>query len=58
MIWLLRMIRWVQNPPSPRRIKFVFGVIALCIALVLYERFMGWPDWLTVNDRPRRLPKF
>ncbi len=27
------------------------AVIALCLALVGIERFLGWPDWLTVNGR-------
>ncbi len=58
MIWLLRMKRWVQHPPSPARIRLVFGVVAVCVVLVLIERYVGWPDWLSVNERSRRLPKF
>jgi len=52
------MKRWVQNPPSPKRIKLVFAVVAICAALVLFEHYFGWPDWLMVNDRPRRMPGF
>ncbi len=54
----MRMKRWVQHPPSPRRIKLVFGVIAICILLVLIERYIGWPDALTGEHRPMRLPRF
>jgi len=25
--WLMRMRRWVQNPPSASRVKFVFAVV-------------------------------
>ena len=49
--WLLRMARWARNPPSEGRVKFVFAIIAICLALVAIEYFFGWPDWLT----PHRL---
>lgn len=54
--WLMRAKRWVQNPPSPTRVKLVLGVIAVCIGLVIYERLFGWPDALTVQS-PTRLPR-
>jgi len=47
--WLFRMKRWAQNPPSWARVKFVFAIIAICIALFAYEAFYGWPDALTPN---------
>ena len=47
--WLLRAKRWVQNPPSEGRVKLVLGVVALCLLLVAIERFVGWPDWMTVD---------
>jgi hypothetical protein len=49
LLWLLRAKRWVQNPPSPARVKLVLGVIAVCLVLVAIERFAGWPDWMTVD---------
>jgi len=49
--WLIRAKRWVQHPPSAGRVKLVFGVIALCLALAAVEHFIGWPDWLTVDRR-------
>lgn len=51
--WLLRAKRWVQNPPSENRIKLVFGVIALCLVLVAVERWVGWPDFLRVEQPPK-----
>jgi hypothetical protein len=47
--WLIRAKRWAQNPPSAGRVKLVLGVIALCILLVAIEKFIGWPDWMTVD---------
>jgi hypothetical protein len=47
--WLVRAKRWAQNPPSEGRVKLVFGVIAICIAIAAWEWYFGWPEWLTVN---------
>jgi len=54
MMWLLRMKRWVQHPPSPQRLKLIAVVVALSLLLFGYEHFFGWPDWLTVNKGGRR----
>lgn len=48
-IWFVRMARWARNPPSPGRVKLVLGVIVVCLTLVAVERFIGWPDALTVD---------
>jgi hypothetical protein len=48
-IWLLRMKRWVQHPPSLRRVILVVGVVAVCFAIAGVEAVWGWPDWLVVN---------
>ena len=48
--WLLRAKRWVQNPPSAGRVMLVFGVIAVCLLIVGIERFVGWPEWMTVDS--------
>ena len=59
MIWLLRMKRWVQRPPSWRMVRLVFWIVAIAIGLAVYEHVYGWPDWLTVNDHGRRrVPRF
>lgn len=50
LLWLLRAKRWVQNPPSAARVKLVLGVIALCLVIVGIERFLGWPEWMTVDN--------
>lgn len=55
-IWLMRMARWVRHPPSWQRVVLVLSVIAACLALFTVERFLGWPDWLTVNG-PARPPR-
>jgi hypothetical protein len=53
MIWFLRMARWARNPPSPGRVKLVLGVVVACLLLVLLERLVGWPEWLTVEKLRR-----
>jgi hypothetical protein len=52
MRWLLRASRWARNPPGEKRVKLVLAVIALCLLLFGVERFIGWPDWLTVQGLP------
>jgi hypothetical protein len=50
-LWLVRMAHWLRHPPSPGRVKLVLAVVAFCALLVLVERFVGWPDWATVNGK-------
>ncbi len=45
----LRMARWARNPPSEKKVKFVSGIILVCAALFLVERYIGWPDALHPN---------
>lgn len=52
IIWLLRAVRWVRNPPSEKRVILVLGVIALCLLLFGFERLFGWPEWLTLEGTP------
>ncbi len=47
--WLLRAKRWVQHPPSIKRLILVFAVVAICAAIYGIEHFIGWPDWLTAE---------
>ena len=56
--WLLRAKRWAHRPPSAARVKLVFAIIALCIALFAYEYFFGWPEFLTLENRGRRAIRF
>lgn len=48
-IWFVRAKRWAQNPPSPAKIKLVFGIIGFCVALYAIERLGFWPDWATAE---------
>jgi hypothetical protein len=50
--WLFRMRRWAQRPPTAGRVLLVLGVVAVCLALLAVERWIGWPDWLTVTRVP------
>ncbi|PIE13783.1 MAG: hypothetical protein CSA70_03440 [Rhodobacterales bacterium] len=45
----LRMARWARHPPSAWRVRLVLGVVAVCLLLVAIERFVGVPDWLTLD---------
>jgi len=57
LIWLLRLKRWVQHPPSPRRIWLYLGIAAVCLAVFAIERWIGWPAFLTLEPAGRpRLP--
>ncbi len=57
MMWLLRAVRWVRNPPSEKRVLFLLAVIAACLAIWGIEQLVGFPDWLTPEStrRPQRL---
>jgi hypothetical protein len=50
MHWLIRAKRWAAHPPSTRQVVLVSGVVAVCLAIGLFEWVFGWPDWLTVNS--------
>ncbi|SEK29013.1 hypothetical protein SAMN05421666_1968 [Roseovarius nanhaiticus] len=52
--WLLRMTRWAQNPPSAGRVKFVFAIIGICVALYAVERIWGWPEALSPDRSLQR----
>lgn len=47
--WLVKMWHWAHNPPPMWKVKLVFAVILLCLALFGYERLFGWPEFLRVN---------
>ncbi|MDJ0822126.1 MAG: hypothetical protein QNJ09_10020 [Paracoccaceae bacterium] len=56
-LWFLRMSKWARNPPSAKRVKLVFAIVALCFVLFAIERWIGWPDALSVERAPR-FPRF
>ncbi|MBW4960991.1 hypothetical protein [Sulfitobacter sp. CW3] len=48
-VWFMRMKRWAQNPPSPRRVKFIFAIV-LVAAIIFGLEYAGyWPEWLTAK---------
>ena len=53
--WLFRMARWAQSPPSEKRVKFVFAIIAICLVIFGIEYFVGWPDWMSMDPSNRRM---
>mgnify|MGYP006074966377 CR=1 FL=1 len=55
---LMRAKRWVQSPPSMKRIKLVGEVIIIVAMIFGLEHFGYWPNWATAERVPRRLPSF
>lgn len=53
--WGIRLAQWFRNPPSPRMVAIVIGVVAICLIIVGIERIYGWPAWLTLGDQPPRI---
>jgi len=51
---LMRAKRWVQNPPSPKRVKLVFAAIALALVVVGLDYFGFWPEWAKAERIPRK----
>lgn len=51
IVWLLRMARWARRPPGPRTVRLWLIVIAVGLAIVGIEHFLGWPDALTLEPR-------
>ncbi len=51
---LMRAKRWVQNPPSAKRVKLVFGAIALALMVIGLERLGYWPEWARAERIPRK----
>ncbi len=54
-MWFLRMARLVRHPPSVRLAALWVGVILVCLLIGGAEWLWGWPDWLTVNGKMRKL---
>lgn len=52
-IHLLRMRRWVQHPPSWRRVKLAAAVVLAALAVWGLDRSGLWPDWARA-DRVER----
>ena len=52
--WFLRAKRWAQNPPSEKRVILVLGVIAACLALYAFDRWIGLPVWMHLTPASSR----
>lgn len=52
--WLFRMARWARNPPSEKRVIFVFAIITVCLVLFAVEYFWGWPEMLSPDPKRHR----
>lgn len=53
-MWLLRMVRWVRNPPKPWQFYTILGIALAAAAMVAIELTFGWPEALSVNPPVRR----
>lgn len=53
----LRMSRWARDPPPMWKVKLVFGVILVGLVIAGVEYIIGWPDFLTLDPRPPRVPR-
>lgn len=50
---LPRLAIWIRRPPSPRRMLLIAVVVAAALVLVGIEKYVGWPEALTVERLPR-----
>lgn len=51
--WLLRMAKWARNPPSMKQVKFMAAIVAIVLAIVIIDMLGLWPEWATLDKRPR-----
>lgn len=52
-LWFLRMARWSKRPPSMQRVILVFAIAAACLTLFLIERYIGLPEWMSLEPARR-----
>jgi hypothetical protein len=50
---LPRLAIWIRRPPSPRRMLLIAVVVAAALVIVGIEKYVGWPEALTVERLPR-----
>ncbi|NYI29671.1 hypothetical protein [Sulfitobacter geojensis] len=53
-VWLMRMSQWARNPPSAKRVKLVFGIIAIAAVIWGIEWLGYWPEWAKTERIPRK----
>lgn len=54
--WLLRAARWAHRPPSERRVKMVFAIIAVLALIAITDAAGLWPEALKLDRAPRHGP--
>lgn len=47
--WLMRMARWVRNPPSVRQVVIVLATVAIAVVIVILGATGHWPDWARLD---------
>lgn len=52
-IWFVKMAKVARHPPSKKMIILWSVVIIGALVIFGIERYIGWPDFLTVNSRSR-----
>ena len=57
MMWLLRAVQWVRNPPSGAQVRVVVAIVAAVILLGTVEWMGWWPEWATLDSRSHRMPR-
>jgi predicted acyltransferase len=47
------MAKWARHPPSDKRVKLVFGIVAICLIIAGLEWLGVFPDFSEFAKRPR-----
>ena len=55
MMWLLRAVQWVRNPPSGAQVRVVVAIVVAVILLGTVEWMGWWPEWATLDARSHRM---
>jgi hypothetical protein len=50
---LPRLAMWIRRPPSPLKMLIIAITIAAALAIAGIEKYVGWPEALTVERLPR-----
>ncbi len=53
--WGMRLAQWFRQPPSRQQVILMAAALGFCLAIVLVERFIGWPAWATLGNHPPRI---
>ena len=53
--WLWRAKRWAARPPSEKKVKMFLALLAVLLIIAGIERFIGWPEWMTLQPTGRNV---